>query len=83
MELRDRMGKTSIMVTHDIADALKVANTIAVLNEGRLVFDGTPADLAGSNEPFINEFLAPFRKAVRAATQQVVPVSGDRRPAQP
>ncbi len=84
VELRDRMGKTSIMVTHDIADALKVANTIAVLNEGRLVFDGTPADLAGSNEPFINEFLAPFRKAVRAATQQVVPVSGDRRPsAQP
>jgi len=72
VELRDRMKKTSIMVTHDIADAFKVANSIAVLNEGRLVFDGTPADLAHTNEPFINEFLAPFRKAVRAATERVV-----------
>lgn len=80
VELRDRMGKTSIMVTHDIADALKVANTIAVLNEGRLVFDGTPADLTQTNEPFINEFLAPFRKAVRSATQRVVSIPGGQRP---
>jgi len=76
VELRDRMKKTSILVTHDIADAFKVANTMAVLNEGRLVFDGTPADLAHTNEPFINEFLAPFRKAVLAATQRVVTVPG-------
>jgi len=69
VELRDRMQKTSIMVTHDIADAFKVANSIAVLNEGRLVFDGTTAQLAETNEPFINEFLAPFRKAVRSASR--------------
>lgn len=70
VELRDRMGKTSVMVTHDIADAFKVANRMAVLNEGRLVFDGLPAALAETNEPFINEFLAPFRKAVRAASRR-------------
>ncbi|HYJ32848.1 MAG TPA: ATP-binding cassette domain-containing protein [Candidatus Binatia bacterium] len=80
VELRDRMKKTSIMVTHDIADAFKVANTMAVLNEGRLVFEGTPSDLAHTNEPFINEFLAPFRKAVLAATQRVVAVPGTPRP---
>jgi phospholipid/cholesterol/gamma-HCH transport system ATP-binding protein len=80
VELRDRMKKTSIMVTHDIADAFKVANTMAVLNEGRLVFEGTPADLARTHEPFISEFLAPFRKAVLAATQRVVTVPGDTRP---
>jgi phospholipid/cholesterol/gamma-HCH transport system ATP-binding protein len=84
VELRDRMRKTSVMVTHDIADAFKVANAIAVLNEGRLVFNGTPADLARTNEPFINEFLAPFRKAVVAATKRVLSVPGDfRPPAQP
>jgi phospholipid/cholesterol/gamma-HCH transport system ATP-binding protein len=72
VELRDRMQKTSIMVTHDIADAFKVANSIAVLNEGRLVFDGTAAQLAATNEPFINDFLAPFRKAVRSASRVVL-----------
>jgi phospholipid/cholesterol/gamma-HCH transport system ATP-binding protein len=76
VELRDRMKKTSVMVTHDIADAFKVANTMAILNEGRLVFEGTPADLARTSEPFINEFLAPFRKAVVAATQRIVAVPG-------
>jgi phospholipid/cholesterol/gamma-HCH transport system ATP-binding protein len=80
VELHDRMKKTSIMVTHDIADAFKVADSMAVLNEGRLVFDGTPADLAHTNEPFINEFLAPFRKAVLAATRRVIAVPGAAHP---
>jgi phospholipid/cholesterol/gamma-HCH transport system ATP-binding protein len=76
VELRDRMQKTSIMVTHDIADAFKVANSIAVLNEGRLVFEGSPAQLAETNESFINEFLAPFRKAVKAASRTVLTSPG-------
>ena len=44
------------------------------------MFEGTPADLARTNEPFISEFLAPFRKAVLAATQLVVAVPGAPRP---
>ena len=78
VRLRDTMGKTSIMVTHDIADAFKVGNDITVLNEGRVAFDGTPAELAASNEPFIREFLAPFRKAVEAAGRRFVPGAGAR-----
>ena len=72
VQLRDRMRKTSIMVTHDIADAFKVADCMAVLNEGRLVFNGTPRDLAHTDEPFINEFLAPFRKAVQTASRTLL-----------
>jgi phospholipid/cholesterol/gamma-HCH transport system ATP-binding protein len=72
VELRERMRKTSIMVTHDIADAFKVADCMAVLNEGRLVFNGTPRDLAHTDEPFINEFLAPFRKAVQTASRTLL-----------
>src|SRR5687767_2245453 len=72
VELRDRMHKTSIMVTHDIADAFKVANCMAVLNEGRVVFDGSPRDLAHTDEPFLNEFLAPFRKAVQSASRTLM-----------
>ena len=67
VQLRDTMGKTSIMVTHDIADAFKVGNRITVLDRGQVVFEGTPAELAEANSPFIGEFLAPFRKAVAAS----------------
>ncbi len=67
LRLRDAMGKTSITVTHDIADAFKVGDRITVLNEGRAVFEGTPAELNEAKDPFIAEFLEPFRKAVAAA----------------
>jgi phospholipid/cholesterol/gamma-HCH transport system ATP-binding protein len=78
LRLRDTMGKTSIMVTHDIADAFKVGNDITVLNEGRVAFDGTPAQLASDGAPFIREFLQPFRKAVDAAGRQFVSSAGAR-----
>jgi phospholipid/cholesterol/gamma-HCH transport system ATP-binding protein len=71
VQLRDTLGKTSILVTHDIADAYKVGNTITVLNEGRVVFDGPAADLDRSNDSFIHQFLAPFRTAVAAAAARL------------
>ncbi len=67
VRLRDTMGKTSIMVTHDIADAFKVGNRITVLDRGAVVFEGTPEELERAREPFIEEFLAPYRKAIAAA----------------
>ena len=83
VRLRDTMGKTSIMVTHDIADAFKVGNRITLLDRGSVAFEGTPAELAAANTPFIGEFLAPFRKAVAAASQGMVtrgPNAGGPRP---
>ncbi|HYQ89001.1 MAG TPA: ATP-binding cassette domain-containing protein [Candidatus Binatia bacterium] len=68
--LRDKMGKTSIMVTHDIADAFKVGDRITVLDRGGVVFEGTPEELNRAGDPFIAEFLAPFRKAVAAARRR-------------
>jgi len=67
VDLRDTMHKTAIMVTHDIADAFKVGNRITVLDRGMVVFEGTPEQLNLAKEPFIEEFLAPFRKALAAA----------------
>ncbi len=71
IQLRNTLGKTSIMVTHDIADAFKVGNRITMLDEGRIVFDGPLADLERADSPFIAHFLAPFRKAVAAAAARL------------
>ncbi len=71
VQLRDTMGKTAIMVTHDIADAFKVANRITVLDQGGVVFEGAPAELVASDNPFIMEFLEPFRKAMAVASRKL------------
>lgn len=71
VQLRDTMGKTSIMVTHDIPDAFKVGNRITMLDEGRIVFDGPAADLERVDSEFIRQFLAPFRHAVAAVSTRL------------
>ena len=80
VHLRDALGKTSVMVTHDIADAFKVGNKITVLDQGRVVFDGPADDLDRVSSPFIGQFLAPFRKAVAAAYRRLPPGAAAPRP---
>ncbi|MBA2920718.1 ATP-binding cassette domain-containing protein [Sphingomonas sp. MAH-20] len=43
--LHQRLGLTTIMVTHDMAEALLLADRVLVMAAGRIVGDGTPADL--------------------------------------
>ena len=56
--LHDRLGLTSILVTHDQEEALEVADRIAVLRDGRLEQVGTPQMLEDSPAtPFVHQFL--------------------------
>jgi sulfate transport system ATP-binding protein len=56
--LHDRLGLTSILVTHDQEEALEVADRIAVLRDGRLEQVGTPHDLEDAPAtPFVHQFL--------------------------
>jgi phospholipid/cholesterol/gamma-HCH transport system ATP-binding protein len=56
--LRDDFRVTSIVVTHILSDAKQIADSVAVLREGRIVFDGSFAELIASVDPFIREFIA-------------------------
>jgi phospholipid/cholesterol/gamma-HCH transport system ATP-binding protein len=55
--LQQRLGVTSIVVTHDMKSAFDVADRIAYLHEGRIYFEGTTADLQQSTDPLIQDFL--------------------------
>jgi osmoprotectant transport system ATP-binding protein len=46
-ELHERLDLTTVMVTHDMQEAILLADRIAVMRSGKLVADGAPADLVG------------------------------------
>jgi phospholipid/cholesterol/gamma-HCH transport system ATP-binding protein len=71
VELRNQHAKTAVLVTHDIADALKVADRITVLDLGHVIFEGVPSELVASRIPFIRDFLAPFRNAMAVASRKL------------
>src|SRR5438270_9582759 len=64
--LHMKLGLTTVMITHDITEAILLADRIAVMRAGRLVAQGTPSELSNSNEPYVSELLrTPRRQADR------------------
>ena len=57
LRLRAELNKTSVFVTHDVREAMKLATRIALLHEGRLAFLGTPEDFRVSRHPEAHAFL--------------------------
>jgi osmoprotectant transport system ATP-binding protein len=61
-----RLGQTVLMVTHDMAEAGFLGDTIVLMNEGRIRQQGTLADLRERPaEPFVTEFLNAQRSLVQ------------------
>ena len=55
--LDNELGVTSIMVTHDVRGAFRVADRLALLSEGKIVMQGTPKEFLESKNPKVREFL--------------------------
>jgi osmoprotectant transport system ATP-binding protein len=67
-ELHDRLGLTTIVVTHDIAEALLLADRIVVLIDGRVRADAAPAGLLATKDPDVRAMVeVPRRQAERLA----------------
>ena len=67
-DIRDRTQVTSIIVTHDIEQALEISDRIALLEHGVLRFVGTPAEFTASQDPIVRAF-ADRRMAAEAAVR--------------
>jgi osmoprotectant transport system ATP-binding protein len=64
--LHAKLGLTTIMITHDMTEAILLADRIAVMRAGRLLAQGTPAKLAKSGDAYVGELLrTPRRQAER------------------
>jgi phospholipid/cholesterol/gamma-HCH transport system ATP-binding protein len=57
LKLQRELQVTSIVVTHDMNSAFKVADRIVMLHEGRIVFDGTPDEIEKSDNDVVKRFV--------------------------
>jgi len=56
-DLRQRLGVTSVVVTHDLHSALAIATRIGVIHEGRIVEIAPPKEFVRSRHPIVQDFL--------------------------
>ncbi len=62
IDMQQKLGVTSVVVTHDMASAYKVADRIAMLYEGRIIASGTPAEIRETTNPYVKQFITGQRK---------------------
>lgn len=62
MRLKKERRATSVVVTHILRDAFAVGDSLALMNDGRIVFDGSPGDLLSCPDPFVQNFLSEIRE---------------------
>ena len=58
LKMKERLKKTSIVVTHDTHLARKIADRVIFLSDGRVAFFGSWQELENSQDPFLRNFLA-------------------------
>jgi osmoprotectant transport system ATP-binding protein len=64
--LHRKFGLTTVMITHDMTEAILLADRIAVMRAGRLLAQGTPSELSASHDTYVGELLrTPRRQAER------------------
>ena len=56
-KLNDALGITSVVVTHDVYESLKIVDYLYFVSEGRIVAQGTPEEVRASTDPFVRQFV--------------------------
>jgi len=57
-------GKTTLMVTHDLATAFATSQKFTFLHQKRLVFDGSETEMRACSIPEVREFLLPTEQSL-------------------
>ena len=75
MRLQEQMQKTTIFITHDLAEAVRLGTRIAIMRDGAIIQMGTPEEIVA--EP-VDEYVADFTRDVRPSTVVTVGYIMDR-----
>jgi glycine betaine/proline transport system ATP-binding protein len=64
LELQEELQKTIVFITHDLDEALKLADHLVILKDGHVVQQGEPQEiLMNPNDPYITDFIADINRA--------------------
>jgi phospholipid/cholesterol/gamma-HCH transport system ATP-binding protein len=66
-QLQDEIGVTSIVVTHDLDNAFRVADRVALLYKAKIRFEGTVDEFRNSDDPVVQKFVNPSEETIFAA----------------
>jgi phospholipid/cholesterol/gamma-HCH transport system ATP-binding protein len=57
MDLNDKLGVTSVVVTHEMDSAFRIADRMVLLDRGKFIASGTPAEMRESANPLVHQFV--------------------------
>jgi phospholipid/cholesterol/gamma-HCH transport system ATP-binding protein len=57
MDLNDKLGVTSVVVTHEMDSAFRIADRMVLLDRGKFVASGTPQEMKDSTNPLVHQFI--------------------------
>jgi phospholipid/cholesterol/gamma-HCH transport system ATP-binding protein len=57
-QLNDNLGLTSVIVSHDLDETFHIADQVIILANGRVVAQGTPAEVRQSTDPLVHQFVS-------------------------
>ena len=56
-KLNDALGATTLLVTHDVQEALSIVDYVYFVSDGQIVAQGTPDEIRASSDPFVHQFV--------------------------
>jgi phospholipid/cholesterol/gamma-HCH transport system ATP-binding protein len=56
-QLNDAAGLTSVLVSHDVAETLSIADDVYVISHGEVIARGTPSEIAADRSPWVRQFI--------------------------
>ena len=54
----DNLGATAITITHDMASVRKIASRVAMLYQGKIIWEGKVEDIDNSGSPYVEQFIS-------------------------
>lgn len=57
VDLNETIGVTTVVITHELTSAFRIAHRLVLLDQGRFVADGSPEEMKNSDNPLVHQFI--------------------------